>query len=85
MVSKNPHVIPIEGAKEMSDRAEGSCTERKSRSEHGKRVCFLIRLRARFLHSAGFALLGRNDKEDFLLRDPFDFAGATVLPLLRSG
>ena len=29
--------------------------------------------------------LGRNDKEGFLLRDPFDFAGTTVLPLLRSG
>ena len=30
--------------------------------------------RARFLHSAGFALLGRNDKDGIILRDPFDCA-----------
>ena len=29
---------------------------------------------ARFLHSAGFALLGRNDKDGIILRDPFDCA-----------
>ena len=46
-------VIPIEGARETSDRAEGSCIGRKSREEHGKKSSFPDTHRARFLHSAG--------------------------------
>ena len=46
-------VIPTEGARETSDRAEGSCIGRKSREEHGKKSSFPDTHRARFLHSAG--------------------------------